>query len=240
MKRSVKTLALAVALFSGIGAAPAHAEGFKTGVDLVSSYVWRGTELGNSPAIQPTLTYTLDNGIVLGGWGSFAVLKDKNANSTASTATDYRYQEVDLSVTVPAGPFTVAVVDYYIPNLSQTNIKTFDFSKTGPNVVEADVTYSAGDLSLLAAYNLTGADAANSHAYYGEASYKFYSGKDGYSAKAVVGAGSKYFYGGDTTNTDKKLALVNTGISVSKDRYTASYVYNPISEKSSLVFMASF
>ena len=240
MKKSAKILALAVALFAGFGSGAAQAEGFKTGVDLVSSYVWRGTELGNSPAIQPTLTFTLDNGIVLGGWGSYAILKDKNLNTTATAATDYRYQEVDLSLTIPAGPFSLAVVDYYIPNLSASNTKAFDFSKTGPNVVEADVTYTAGDLSLLGAYNLSGADAAGSHAYYGEASYKFYSSKDGYSAKAVCGAGSKYFYGGDTTNTEKKLALVNTGISVSKDRFTASYVYNPISEKSNLVFMASF
>ncbi|NTU69083.1 MAG: hypothetical protein HGB02_09455 [Chlorobiaceae bacterium] len=239
MKKSAKILALAVALFSGFGAASAQAEGFKTGVDLVSSYVWRGSELGNSPAIQPTLSYTLDNGVVIGAWGSYAVLKDKNLNTEANVASDYRYQEVDLSVTIPAGPFSLALVDYYIPNLSTTNTKAFDFSKTGPNVIEANVTYSAGDLSLLGAYNLTGADAADSHAYYGEGSYKFYNGKDGFSAKAVVGAGSKYFYGG-VGGTEKKLALVNTGISVAKDRYTASYVYNPISEKSSLVFMASF
>lgn len=238
MKRSAKLLALAVALIAGFGTSTAHAEGFKVGADLVSSYVWRGTELGNSPAIQPTLNYTFKNGIVLGGWGSYAVLKDKNLNATASAETDYRYEEVDLSVTVPAGPFSLALVDYYVPNLSASNVKTFDFSRTGPNVLEADVTYTAGDLSLLAAHNLSGYDAADSHAWYGEANYKFYN-KDGYSAKATCGAGSKYFYGG-VGGTEQKLAIVNTGISVSKDRYTASYVYNPISEKSNLVFMASF
>ena len=236
MKKSAKILALAVALFSGLGAAPAHAEGFKVGVDLVSSYVWRGGTLDDSPNIQPTLTYTLDNGIVLSGWGSYGV--------TEHGATQQRYREVDLSVTVPAGPLSFSVVNYYLPyGKDAAHSKTFDFSKTGSNTVEADVAYTSDDLSLLAAYNFAGADTLpttfDGHAYYGEASYKFYSGKDGYSAKAVAGAGSKYFYGG-VGGSDKKLALVNTGISVSKDRYTASYVYNPISEQSSLVFMASF
>ncbi len=231
MKRSAKILTLAAALFAGFGTSAAQAEGFKTGVDVVSSYVWRGTTLDDAPNIQPALTYTFSNGIVVGGWGSYSV-KDNAAGD--------RYNEVDLSVTVPAGPFTVGVVDYYNPTGKDgAHSKAFDFSKTGPNVLEADVTYTNGDLGLLAAYNLSGADATDSHAYYLEANYKFYN-KDGYSAKGVVGAGSKYFYGEDSTNLEKKLAIVNTGISVSKDRYTASYVYNPISEKATLVFMASF
>jgi hypothetical protein len=241
MKKTAKLIALAVALVAGFGSGTARAdEGFKIGADIVSSYIWRGSELGNSPAIQPNLSYTLKNGISVGAWGSYAIQKDKNLNATASPATDYRYQEVDLSVTVPAGPFSLAVIDYYVPNLSASNVKTFDFSKTGPNVVEADVTYTAGDLNLLVAYNFAGADALDSHAWYGEAGYKIYNNtKSGYSAKAVCGAGSKYFYGG-VGGSEKKLAIVNTGISVSKDRYTASYFYNPISEKSNLVFMASF
>ncbi len=228
MKRSAKILTLAVALFAGFGASAAHAEGFKTGVDLVSSYVWRGTELGDSPAIQPTLTYTFENGVAIGGWGSYAIKDTAGA----------RYKEVDLSLTVPAGPFSISVIDYYIPTGART--KAFTYSKTnGADTVEADLAYTAGDLSLLAAYNFAGFDPNDSHAVYGEASYKFYAGKDGFSAKAVAGVGSKYFYGG-VGGTEKKLALVNTGISVSKDRYTASYIYNPISEQASLVFMASF
>ncbi|NTV01270.1 MAG: hypothetical protein HGB04_00595 [Chlorobiaceae bacterium] len=224
MKKSAKILALAVALFSGVGATAAHAEGFKTGVDLVSSYVWRGSEVGDSPAIQPAVTYTFDNGIAIGGWGSYGI-KDNP-----------RYKEVDLTVTLPAGPFSLSAVDYYVP--TTTSARAFDFSSSSPNIVEIDVAYAAGDLSLLAAINVAGSDTKN--AKYFEAGYKFYNGKDGYSAKAVAGLGSKYLYSGITDNAETKLALVNTGISVAKDRYTASYVYNPISEKSSLVFMASF
>jgi hypothetical protein len=238
MKKTAKLIALAVALVAGFGTGTARAdEDFKIGADLVSNYVWRGVNLDNSPNIQPNLTYTFKNGVSLGAWGSYSFNKNKTSGTTGK---DYRYQEVDLTLTVPVGPVSLSVVDYYIPDTTLSNTKTFDFSKTGSNTLEADLAYSAGDLSLLAAYNFAGVDPIGSHAWYGEASYKIYNNsKSGYSAKAVCGAGSKYFYG-DVGGIEKKLAIVNTGISVSKDRYTASYVYNPISEKSSLVFMASF
>jgi len=237
MRKTAKIVTLAIAIFAGIGGT-AHAEGFKTGVDLVSSFVWRGNDIGDSPAIQPTLSYTFPTSdIVLGAWGSYAVEK----NTVSSTTNEsYRYQEIDLSLTVPVGPFTVGVIDYYVPDTTTSTTRSFDFSKTGPNTLEADVTYTSGNLGLLAGYNFAGVDRLDSHAFYGEGSYKFYSSKDGYSAKAIAGVGSKYYYGGDATNTEKKLALVNTGISVSKDRFTASYVYNPVSEKSYLVLAASF
>ncbi len=52
-----------------------------------------------------------------------------------------------------------------------------------------------------------------------------------------MGAGDEDYYG---DLEGKKFAVVNTGVSVSKDRYTASYIYNPDTAKSNLVFMASF
>ncbi len=245
MKRSAKLLSLAVALLAGFGTSTAQAAdagngSFKIGADVVSSYIWRGSEFGNSPAIQPSITYTASNGVSLGAWGSYAIER-----STDGANGSYRYQEVDLTLTVPAGPLSLSVTDYYVPDLStgspdyRTNsTRAFDFSRHSSSTLEAEAGYTAGDLSLLAAYNFAGVD--RHHAYYGEASYKFFSSKDGYSAKAIAGVGSKYYYGGDSSNTERKLALVNTGISVSKDRFTASYVYNPISEKSFLVFVASF
>ncbi|NTW52362.1 MAG: hypothetical protein HGB22_07225 [Chlorobiaceae bacterium] len=243
MKRTAKLLTLAVALFAGFGTSTAQAAdgSFKIGADVVSSYVWRGSEYGNSPAIQPAITYTASNGISLGAWGSYAIEK-----ATDGANGSFRYQEVDLTLSVPVGPLTLSVVDYYIPDMSTATpdlrtrtTRAFDFSKDSSNTLEAQVAYSIGDLSLLAGYNFAGFDPLDKHAFYGEGSYKFFSSKDGFSAKAIAGVGSKYYYGG-VPSEETKLALVNTGISVSKDRFTASYVYNPISEKSSVVFMASF
>jgi hypothetical protein len=222
-------MALAVALLAGFGTSTAQAEGFKVGADVVSSYVWRGSEYGDSPAIQPNLSYTFkDSNIVIGAWGSYGVQK----STPGGVSGDYRYKEVDLYATVPVGPLSFTVTDYFIPVDGVGD--TFDFSNDGPNVVELSAGYSAGNLSLLAAINVAGKD--TNSAKYCEASYKFYD-KDGYSAKAVAGMGNRDFYGDLTNDT---FVLVNTGISVSKDRYTGSYVYNPDTKASSLVFMASF
>ncbi|NTV98268.1 MAG: hypothetical protein HGA70_03795 [Chlorobiaceae bacterium] len=229
MKKTVKLLCLAAALTVGTGSA-AQAEGFKIGADVVSSYVWRGGELGDSPAIQPALSYTFPGiGVVVGAWGSYAVIEN---TYDSVTAEDFRYKEVDLYVTVPVGPFSFTLTDYFVPY--PTNGDTFDFSSDGPNTLELSLGYSYKNLGLLGAIFVGGNDYDN--AKYFEASYKFYE-KNGYSAKATVGAGDEDYYGdweGDN------IALVNTGISVSKDRFTVSYVFNPDTEKSHLVFMASF
>ncbi len=224
MKKTAKLLTLAVALFAGF-AGTAQAEGFKVGADVVSSYVWRGGDLGDSAAIQPALSYTFEGGnVIVGAWGSYAV-SDQNGNA--------RYKETDLYATVLAGPFNLTVTDYYVP--TGTNTRAFNFKKDGPNVVEVSAGYAKDELSLLAAINVAGTE--NGNAKYFEAGYKFYD-KDGYSAKGVAGIGNRRSYG--NTAQEDKVVFVNTGISVSKDRYTASYVYNPDTEKSNIIFMASF
>jgi hypothetical protein len=236
MKKTVKLISLAAAIFAGLSGT-AQAEGFKIGADVVSSYVWRGGELGDSPAIQPALSYTFPGiGVVVGAWGSYAV-KD-----TAGS----RYKEVDLYATVPVGPLSLTVTDYYVVPAASTGLssRTFDFTSDGPNVVELSVGYAKDNLSLLAAINIAGneGDATNGvkNAKYFEAGYKFYD-KDGYTAKGVVGIGDEDYYGDQyLVKKNDNIALVNTGISVSKDRYTASYVYNPDTEASHLIFMASF
>ncbi|NTW64036.1 MAG: hypothetical protein HGA46_08140 [Chlorobiaceae bacterium] len=233
MKKTAKLLTLSVAILAGLSTS-AKAEGFKIGADIVSSYVWRGTDLGDSPAIQPNLSYTFPGlGVVVGAWGSYAILDNTDEFDIDGNVVDeYRYKEVDLYVTVPVGPLSLTLTNYYVP--IGDNNESFNFNNDGPNTVEASIGYSYKNLSLLAAMFVAGNDYDN--AKYFEAGYKFYD-KDGFSAKAVVGAGDEDYYGdweGDN------LALVNTGISVSKDRFTASYIYNPDTEKSHLVFMASF
>ena len=240
MKKTARLLTLAVALFAGFGSA-AQAADFKIGADVVSSYVWRGSEFGDSPAIQPSISYTIPgSGIVVGTWGSFAI----GSNITSSSTGDkYRYQEVDLYATVPAGPFSLTVTDYYVPDTTISN-RTFDLSGDGPNVVEASVAYAKDNLSLLAAINVAGytGDHTNGvrHAKYLEAGYKIYD-KEGYTAKATIGAGDQDYYGSTyLVQKNNAISICHASISVTHDRYTATYIYNPDTEKSNLVFMASF
>ncbi len=235
MKKTARLLTLAVALVAGFGSA-AQAADFKIGADVVSSYVWRGTEFGDSPAIQPSISYTCPNtGIVLGTWGSYAI-----SSNTPGTAK-YRYQEVDLYATIPAGPFSLTLTDYYVvpePNIGSSS-RTFDFTSNGPNVVEASVAYAKDNLSLLAAINVAGNDndPGYKNAKYLEAGYKIYD-KEGYTAKAFVGAGDEEYYASSSGKT--AFNVVNVGLTVTKEKYSGTYVYNPATETSNLVFMASF
>ncbi len=232
MKKTAKILSLAVALFAGLSGT-AQAEGLKIGADVVSSYVWRGGELGDSPAIQPALSYTFPgSGVIVGAWGSYA-LSDTITSTT--TSKKYRYQEVDLYATVPVGPFSLSITDYYIPDTTVTPTpRTFDFTNDGPNTVEISAGYAKDNLSLLAAINVAGNDYDN--AKYFEAGYKVYD-KDKFTAKAFIGAGNEKQYAPDKGTG---FNVVNVGVTVTKENYSASYVYNPDTEKSNLVFMASF
>jgi hypothetical protein len=224
MKKTVKLLFLAAALTAGTGS-PAKAEGFKIGADLVSSFIWRGVEVDNSPNVQPALSYTFPGaGVTLGLWGSYGFIDHNDGIGT-------RYQEIDTFLTVPIGNASITLTNYYYPYLDG---RTFDFSADGPNTLEISLGYAYKNLSLLGAVNIAGNDYDN--AKYFEAGYKFYD-KNGYSAKVVAGAGDEIEYAPGKGNG---FALVNTGISVSKERFTASYVYNPDTEKSYLVLTASF
>ncbi len=225
MKKTAKLIALATVLFAGFGSSNAMAdEGFKLGADVVSSYVWRGWGMDNSVNVQPNLSYTFKNGLSIGLWGSYGLSSDGGD----------RYKEVDLTISMPVGPVTLAVTDY---NINPEAGETFDFADDGYNTIEVSAAYSHENIGLMAGVFVAGNDYNN--AVYCEGSYKFYD-KNGYTAKAVLGVGSEDYYGDIDGAESDKLALVNTGISVSKDRYTASAIYNPDTEKSYLVFMASF
>jgi len=226
MKKTAKLIALAAVLFAGFGSSNAMAaEGFELGADIVSSYVWRGSDLGDSAAIQPSLSYTFENGLSVGLWGSYALTEDSHFWHSD------RYKEVDLTVSMPVGPVTLAVTDY---NADPEDGNTFDFGENGNNTIEVSASGTYANIDLMAAVFVAGNDYDN--AWYCEAGYQFYD-KDGYTAKATAGIGNEGYYG---DGEGKKLALVNTGIAVSKDRYTASAIYNPDTENSYLVFMASF
>lgn len=222
MKKTAKLIALAAVLFAGFGSSNAMAdEGFKIGADVVSSYIWRGSELGNGVSVQPSMTYTFDMGLSINAWGSYELASDG----------DDRYKEVDVTVSMPVGPITLAVTDY---NAAPDAGNTFDFGEDGNNTIEVSASGSYKNLNLMAGVFVAANDYDN--AWYCEAGYKFYD-KNGYTAKATAGLGNESYYG---DGEGKKVALVNTGISVAKDRYTASAIYNPDTEKSYLVFMASF
>jgi hypothetical protein len=85
--------------------APALAQ-WNLGLDIASRYVWRGFEFGNSPSLQPELSYS-SGGLEVGVWGAFA------------TSGDPEGTEVDLFASytfeTSAGDFSLIVTDYTFP-----------------------------------------------------------------------------------------------------------------------------
>ncbi|MEX0681309.1 MAG: hypothetical protein WD097_08000 [Balneolales bacterium] len=84
---------------------PAAAQ-FSIDLDLNSRYIWRGTDFGNSPSIQPAMSYAM-GGLEVGLWGAYA------------TNGDPAGSEVDLWVSYTfnsdAGSFSVYATDYTFP-----------------------------------------------------------------------------------------------------------------------------
>lgn len=70
------------------------------GADLVSRYVWRGTDFSDSPGIQPYLSVAA-GGFELGCW-------------SAVSATN-SYKEVDMYAKYTIKNFSFLLTDYYIP-----------------------------------------------------------------------------------------------------------------------------
>ena len=76
------------------------------GADVVSSYVWRGTQFGTGPAVQPWFTLpSITESLELGVWGSFP-LSDDAAGQT---------YELDLYASYDFGPFGLTVTNYTFP-----------------------------------------------------------------------------------------------------------------------------
>jgi hypothetical protein len=73
------------------------------GADIMSRYIWRGTDYGHSPSIQPTLSLTV-GGFEIGGWGAIA--------------TNSFYQEIDAYAKYTLRNFSLIVTDYYIPSVT--------------------------------------------------------------------------------------------------------------------------
>ena len=203
---------------------------FDLGTDLVSRYVWRGTDFGNSPAIQPWATYS-NAGFTIGAWGSYST----NSNSM---------QEADLFVSYDIKEIvTLTVTDYFFPNGFSAGNNYFEYGQdsTG-HVFEGMLAFNGVDgfpVSIMAAYNFYGADPDN--AFYFELGYgNTYKDVD---YNVFLGAGTgNYYLAGENSND---FGLVNLGLSLAKeiqitDKFSlpvsASLITNPTAESIFIVF----
>ena len=97
---SILTLAFAALFFTTFGTQKVEAQDF--GADVASSYVWRGTQFGNGPHVQPWMSLGYGN-LELGAWGSVPL----TAGDTGA--------ELDLYVSYDLGPLALTVTNYTFP-----------------------------------------------------------------------------------------------------------------------------
>jgi hypothetical protein len=225
---------------------------FDFGADLMSRYVWRGTQFGgNSPSLQPSVSIAFE-GVEIGAWGAYS-LGGLNTGQELDLYITYTFLNDLLSLTV---------TDYFFPDESAVyNYAEWNNDETG-HLLEGAISFNGSDnvpLRLLAAINFYGNDAIKLNAdgskkgiqysHYFEAGYAF----------EINETACDAFIGGTFSNPDEDMnesgfygtgpGVVNLGLNVAKeigisDRYslplTASLITNPQAKRVFLVFGFSF
>jgi hypothetical protein len=271
MKKSIFYLLMAVLLVavipvsgqetpeSGVpeGASEASGTEFYIGTDLVSRYVWRGTDYGNSPAIQPSVSVSL-KGFTLGAWGSYGLFNEMGENEFGLPENLGNYAEVDLYLSYTRGWFTVMLYDYYIPSglhpNSGSDYFNWENASTG-HTLEGSLIIEGTEqlpLRLTLATLFYGADKnedadgnpgegdKNNYSTYFEAQYTFSLGRAGVELSPFIGATpfSSSWYG-------ERGGIINLGLTAARDipfteqfslPVKASLVTNPMTKSVFLVF----
>ena len=114
--------------------------------DFVSSYIWRGQDLG-SAAVQPTLGVGY-KGLSLTAWGSYGLVNPVDT------------KEFDLTLAYTVGGFNIGVTDYWFDKGGlDPEGRYFKYDAHGTNhVFEANIGYDFGFASLQWFTNFSGND----------------------------------------------------------------------------------
>ena len=116
--------------------------------DVVSSYIWRGQDLG-SAAVQPTFGVGY-KGLSLTAWGSYGI------TDPADT------KEFDLTLGYTVGGLNIGVTDYWFNAGLDPGNRYFKYDAHGTNhVFEANIGYDFGFASLQWYTNFSGNDGVN-------------------------------------------------------------------------------
>ena len=126
--------------------------------DIVSSYIWRGQDLGNV-SLQPTLGVAY-KGLSLSAWGSVGLT---DSNDT---------KELDLTLSYSIGGFNVGITDYWFNTGLDPENRYFKYGAHQTNhLFEATVGYDFGVASLQWYTNFAGNDGTNKN---GKRAYSSY------------------------------------------------------------------
>ena len=210
-----------------------HAQEIETTVsgDIVSSYIWRGQDLGNV-SLQPTLGIGY-KGFSLSAWGSVGL------SDPADT------KEFDLTLGYTVGGLNIGITDYWFNTGLDPENRYFKYDAHGTNhVFEANIGYDFGLASVQWFTNIAGNDGVNkdgkrAYSSYVEVAVPFKVATVDWTATAGAVPYATDFYG--TTG----FAVTNVSLRADKEiKVTDSFSIpvfgqvtgNPCSQKAYLVF----
>ncbi|MBE6261394.1 MAG: hypothetical protein E7107_11350 [Prevotella sp.] len=226
-----KILFFAMSVLSGFAAQAQDTVETTVKGDIVSSYIWRGQDLG-SAAVQPTLGVGY-KGLSLTAWGSYGLV------NTADT------KEFDLTLAYTTGGFNIGITDYWFDAGLDPDARYFKYDAHGTNhVFEANIGYDFGFASLQWFTNFAGNDGTNkddkrAYSSYMEVVVPFKLATVDWTATAGAVPWATTSYG--TTG----FAVTNVSLKATKDiKVTDTFsipvfgqvIGNPCSQKAYLVF----
>ena len=200
--------------------------------DIVSSYIWRGQDLGNV-SLQPTLGIGY-KGLSLTAWGSVGLT---NSDDT---------KEFDLTLAYTTGGFNIGITDYWFNAGLDPDNRYFMYNAHSTNhVFEANIGYDFGFASLQWYTNFAGNDGVNksgkrAYSSYFEASVPFKLATVDWTATVGVIPYATTFYNEWTSG----FSVTNLALKATKDiKITDSFsipifgqvVANPRTQKAYLV-----
>ncbi len=108
------TFLLAAVALVAAASAPAAAQSVSLGADVVSRYIWRGVDFGESASVQPGLTVSVGK-LELGAWGSYSISASGAAANENDLWASFTH-EFESGASLSLG-----VTDYYFPNAVTTD-----------------------------------------------------------------------------------------------------------------------
>lgn len=199
---------------------------FSAGADLVSRYIWRGADYGNSPGIQPAVAFSVA-GFKAGFWGSYGLGQYSKQINDSTIANMGHYAEFDMYLSYTWKGFTLMAYDYFFPNSLNPNSgnKYFNYKKnTTGHTVELCLSWVGPEsfpLQLYAGTLVYGADKSkDSTGVYGTGSKNNFSTYfEAAYAINIKGLGIKPFIGGIPSGSawyGPYGGVINAGLTVSK------------------------
>ena len=228
-----KIVLFAISVLSGFAAQAQDEIETTVSGDVVSSYIWRGQDLGDV-SLQPTLGVSY-KGLSLTAWGSVGLTDPLDT------------KEFDLTLSYTTGGLNIGITDYWFDAGLDPDARYFKYDAHGTNhVFEANIGYDFGVASVQWFTNFAGNDGINkdgkrAYSSYAEVVVPFKLSAIDWTATVGAVPYATSFYNDWTSG----FAVTNVSLKATKDiKVTDSFsipvfgpvVGNPCSQKAYLVF----